>query len=159
MKKSGFPVTSVLLVSLLLASPVLLAQNNASFPGIEALMTPGEYQAAGLEKLSPAEREALNDFLIRYTAEDSQVLFNNDEDVKKAVEEQEIVSVIVPPFKGWSGDTVFNLENGQVWQQRLGGNYPYRGPSPKVRITKNFMGFYRMELIESGKAVQVKRLK
>lgn len=144
---------------LLLASSALHAGEGGSFPGIEQLMTPEEYRAAGLQKLTPAEREALDRFLVRYTAEDSQVLFNNDEEVKKAVDEQVIVSVIQPPFNGWSGDTVFRLENGQVWQQRLGGNYPYRGSNPEVRITKNFMGFYRMELTENGKAVAVKRLK
>ena len=154
MKVTVFP----LLCAMLLASPLLLAQESATFPGVEALMTPEEYRAAGLEKLTPAEREALNSFLIRYTAEDSQVLLNTDEEVKKAVDEQEIVSVIEQPFKGWSGDTVFRLENGQVWQQRQRGNYPYRGTHPEVRITKNFMGFYRMELTENGKAVAVKRL-
>ncbi len=139
MKASGYS----LLCALLLASCTVLAQEDSTFPGVEALMTPEEYRAAGLEKLSPAERAALNSFLIRYTAEESQVLFNSDPEVKKAVEEQEIVSVIEGPFKGWTGDTVFRLENGQVWQQRLRGNYYYSGTSPEVRITKNFMGFYK----------------
>ncbi|MEE4145617.1 MAG: hypothetical protein V2I26_12505 [Halieaceae bacterium] len=148
-----------LLCAVLLASAAVLAQDGTTFPGVEELMTPEEYRAAGLEKLTPAERQALNSFLIRYTAEDSVMLFNTDEEVKKAAQEQEIVSVIQQPFKGWSGDTVFRLENGQVWQQRQRGNYPYRGTRPEVRITKNFMGFYRMELTENGKAVAVKRLK
>ena len=143
----------------LLASAALHAEERGSFPGIEKLMTPQEFQATELHKLTPAEREALDRFLVRYTAEDSQVLFNNDEEVKKAVDEQVITSIILPPFSGWSGDTVFRLQNGQVWQQRQGGNYPYRGSNPEVRISKNFMGFYRMELTENGKAVAVKRLK
>lgn len=146
-------------LTLLLLSAVIQAQERNSFPGVEALMTAEEYRAAGLEKLNATEREALNDWLIRYTAEDSQVLFNSDEDVKKATREQEIVSVIQQPFSGWSGDTVFTLANGQVWQQRRQGNYPYRGSNPEVRITKNMLGFYTMELVENGKAVLVKRLK
>lgn len=154
MKVTGYS----LLCAMLVASCTVLAQDDSTFPGVEALMTPEEYRAAGLEKLTPAERKALNSFLIRYTAEESQVLLNSDEEVKKAVEEQEIVSVIQQPFKGWSGDTVFRLENGQVWQQRQRGNYPYRGTHPEVRITKNFMGFYKMELTENGKAIAVKRL-
>jgi hypothetical protein len=147
------------LCATLLACSAALAQDSATFPGVEALMTPEEYRAAGLEKLTPAERGALNSFLIRYTAEESQVLLNSDEEVKKAVEEQEIVAVIQQPFKGWSGDTVFRLDNGQVWQQRQRGNYYYTGSKPEVRITKNIMGFNKMELIENGKAVGVKRLK
>jgi len=149
----------VWVVTLILASQPLLAEDDASFPGIEALMTAQEYEAAGIDKLTDAEREALNHWLIRYTVEDSKVLLRTDEEVKKAAQEQEILAAIQSPFKGWSGDTIFTLDNGQVWQQRRGGNYHHLGSSTRVRITKNLMGFYRMELLENGKSVQVKRLK
>ncbi len=134
---------------------------SGSFPGVEALMTPAEYRAAGLEKLTPQERKALDQWLIRYTAEDAPVLLNNDEEVKQAVQEQEIVSTIVSPFAGWSGNTVFTLANGQVWQQRRQSKYAYTGnaAAPEVRITRNFMGFYSMELLETGTKVLVKRVK
>ena len=134
---------------------------SGSFPGIEALMTPAEYDAAGLGKLTPQERQALDQWLIRYTAEDAPVLLNSDEEVKQAVQEQEIVSTIVSPFDGWSGNTVFTLANGQVWQQRRQSKYAYTGSSaaPEVRITRNFMGFYSMELLETGAKVLVRRVK
>jgi hypothetical protein len=156
MKIIGLPLA---LSALVLFSPALPAEDDV-FPGFEALMTEQEYQAAGLSKLTAAERDALNRWLIRYTAEDSQVIYQENEEVIQAVEEQEILSAILPPFNGWWGDTIFKLENGQVWQQRQGGNYPYHGdPKPQVKITKNFMGFFRMELVAKGKVVQVKRLK
>jgi hypothetical protein len=148
----------LLLATLLAATGSSIAQDGKSFPGIESLMTAEEYKAAGMDKLTPAERDALNSFLIRYTAEDSEVMRNTDEDVIKAVEEQEILSSIKPPFKGWSGNTVFRLENGQTWQQRRRGNYKHMGTDTRVRITKNFMGFHRMEMVDSGKSVQVKRV-
>jgi hypothetical protein len=153
------PTQILLLSALVFASSTLRAQDGASFPGIETLMSPQEYKAAGIDKLTPSQRDALNQWLIRYTAEDSQVLFSTDKEVRKAIEVQEITSVIQQPFKGWSGDTVFRLENGQVWQQRRRGNYRYMGARPEVKITKNIMGFFRMELVENGKSVQVKRLK
>jgi len=155
--KFGLPV----LLSIAIFTPGLLAaqEEAKTFPGIEVLMTPEEFQAAGLDKLTPAERASLNGFLIRYTAEEAPLLLSTDEEVLQAVQEQEIISVIQQPFKGWSGDTVFRLENGQVWQQRRHGNYAYRGSHPEVIISKNFMGFFRMELVENGKAVQVKRIK
>ena len=143
----------------LLATPTVWAEDGDSFPGIEALMTADEYRAAGIDKLSSEERAALNRWLIRYTAEDSQVFLNTDEQVQEAVKEQATTASIVQPFKGWSGKTIFTLDNGQVWQQRRRGNYVHTGGSTEVLITKNFMGFYRMELVESGKAVQVQRLK
>jgi hypothetical protein len=146
-------------LSLIAWSSLATAEREGSFPGIEALMTPEEYRAAGMDKLSEAEREALNRFLIRYTAEDSEVMRNTDEEVIEAVEVQEILSAVKPPFKGWSGETVFQLENGQVWQQRRRGNYRHTGDDTRVRITRNFLGFHRLEVLSTGKAVQVKRLK
>jgi hypothetical protein len=146
------------ILMLLMAGP-LYAEDKETFPGIKSLMTPQEYEAAGLDKLTPAERQALDNFLIRYTAEDASILISSDEEVKKAIVEQEIVSTIVGPFEGWSGNTRFQLENGQLWQQRTRGNYYYKGPAREVKITKNFMGFHRMELVENGKAVGVKRIK
>ena len=151
---------TLLMLTLVCSSSCLYAAGDSSFPGIEALMTADEYKASGVDKLSPAEMEALNRWLIRYTAEDSEVLRNTDEEVIEAAYEQETISTILPPFKGWSGETSFKLENGQVWQQRRRGNFAYTGAAnPEVRITKNFMGFYRMEILESGKSVQVKRVR
>jgi hypothetical protein len=150
-----------LLICFGLVSVLAAAGKDGSFPGIEALMTPAEYRAAGLDKLTPQERRALDQWLIRYTAEDAPVLIRSDEEVKKAVQEQEIVAKIVSPFNGWSGNTIFTLDNGQVWQQRRQSKYAYTGSAsaPEVRITRNFMGFYSMELLEDGTKVLVKRVK
>ncbi|RLA47320.1 MAG: hypothetical protein DRR04_03040 [Gammaproteobacteria bacterium] len=150
---------AIVWTALMLASAGLPARDSSSFGGIEALMTAQEYEAAGIGKLSAAEREALNRWLIRYTVEDSKVLLRTNEEVIKAAQEQEIFAVIQRPFSGWSGDTIFTLDNGQVWQQRRRGNYHHIGSSTDIRITKNLMGFYRMELLENGQSVQVKRLK
>ncbi len=151
----------LLLLAAMVAVPGLAVSEEGTFPGIRALMTQAEYQAAGLEKLTAQERKALDQWLIRYTAEDAPVLLDSDEEVRQAVQDQEIVSIIVSPFDGWSGNTVFTLANGQVWQQRRQGRYAYTGAAsaPEVRITRNFMGFYRMELVEDGNAVLVKRVK
>lgn len=155
------PEFCIFLLCVIAAGLAVAAGRDGGFPGIEALMTPAEYEAAGLEKLTPRERDALDQWLIRYTAEDAPALITNDAEVKKAAREQEIRSTVMPPFDGWSGNTVFTLANGQVWQQRRQGNYAYTSSAtaPEVRITRNFMGFYRMELLESGARVLVKRIK
>jgi hypothetical protein len=146
------------------------AAETSTFPGVQRLMSDQEFADSGLDKLSPQEIKALNQWLIRYTAGEAQVLVTTDEEVKaqvlvttdeevKAADHSlEILSSIVPPFKGWSGDTVFKLENGQVWQQRRRGNYFYAGSDTRVSITKNFMGFHKLTVLESGKSVQVNRL-
>ena len=147
------------LTVLTLVTNSCLAQAQSSFPGIENLMTAEEYKAAGIDGLSKEQRQALNHWLVRYTAEDSEVLRNTDEDVIEAGEQTEILSTISGNFRGWSGKTMFKLENGQVWQQRRRGNYAHTGANPAVSITKNFLGFYRLELVDSGKSVQVQRVK
>ena len=170
------PLLFRLLVLCAALSPTgaVMARDDPGFPGIEKLMTPGEYRAAGIDRLTPAQREALNQWLIRYTAGDSQVPLNTDGEIgeatgesreaagesREAAGEREIIAHLGENFSGWTGETLFRLDNGQVWQQRRRGFYTYRGPAnPAVRITKNFMGFYRMEMVESGKSVQVKRVK
>ena len=44
---------------------------RATGPDVRVLMTPEEFQAAGLDKLSPQELEALNRWVVRYTAGDA----------------------------------------------------------------------------------------
>jgi multidrug efflux pump subunit AcrA (membrane-fusion protein) len=74
-------------------------------------------------------------------------------------DQDEFESRLVEPFTGWEGKTVFRLENGSVWRQRLPGRYLHReGDLPQVRIEKNFMGFYQMELLGYDRKIGVTRL-
>lgn len=133
-----------------------IAQAEETFPGIEKLMTAEQFEAAGLHKLTPAEREALDRWLIGYTAVDAPVMLATNEEVQEVEQEHEIHASIEPPFKGWSGDTVFRLDNGQVWRQRLQGRMHYAGDDTRVVIKKNFLGFYKMTHLDSGRSVGVK---
>ncbi len=146
-----------LLLSLALSGFIAatIAQDN-SFPGIEGLMSAEQYKAAGLDKLTPAERDALNDWLLNYTAVDAPAMLRDNEEVKEAEQSHEVHASIKQPFKGWSGETIFYLDNGQVWRQRLQGNMHYRGDDNRVVIKKNFMGFYKMTHLATGKSVGVK---
>lgn len=133
-----------------------LAADDKTFPGVRRLMSEEDFEASGLGKLSAEEIEALDAWLLRYTAGDATVLQKSNKEVRKATEEYEFVSRITGEFTGWSGKTVFRLENGQVWKQRLDGRYRHRGsPNPEVRIDRNWLGFYRMTVIESGRSVGV----
>lgn len=69
-----------------------------------------------------------------------------------------IVAKVLPSFRGWSGDTVFRLDNGQSWQQRTTGTLRYSGSDSTVRITKNFIGKYMMKHEDSRRSVGVKRV-
>lgn len=66
---------------------------------------------------------------------------------------------ILPPFRGWNGKTVFQLDNGQVWKQRVSGKFTYSGDDRRVVISQNSWGFYEMRLVDADRSVGVRRLK
>ena len=115
---------------------------ESDFPGIKSLMSVTDFEESGLDKLSDKELDALDAWLVRYTAGEAEVLQRSSKAVRAAEKDFEVESMILGDFKGWSGETVFRLDNGQIWQQRLDGKYKYRGPAnPAVRISKNWLGF------------------
>ncbi len=146
--------TWILTAGLLVVAATTAAGED--FPGIEKLMSAEEYRAAGLDKLSPAERAALNQWLITYTAVEAPAMLRESETVKEVEQAHEIEANINQPFEGWSGETLFYLDNGQVWRQRLRGRHVYRGDDTRVVIKKNAFGFYRMTHLATGKSVGVK---
>ena len=89
-------------------------------------MSPGEFKAAGLEKLSPEELERLNAWLKGYRETTVQAA------EKKATKEGRrkidvLVSRIVGPFYGLTGNTIITLEDGTMWKQ-ANKNDRYKGP-------------------------------
>ncbi len=142
----------------LLLTPAIAAEAP---PDVRALMTADEFNAAGLERLSPAELEALNRWLLRYTAQQASELGQHSELVKEEVRKVEVEGVrtrIEGEFFGWDGDTVFRLENGQVWKQRLPGRWSYRASSPEVELSKNFLGYWMLRVLEADRSVGVTRV-
>lgn len=129
---------------------------------VRDLMSADEFEAAGLERLSREEIDALNAWLLRYTAREAPVLRTSNEVVReevRKVEAEVIKSRIDGDFDGWSGKTVFVLQNGQIWQQRMGGSWRHHAIAPEVEIRKNFMGFWDMQMVDGGRQVGVKRLR
>lgn len=149
-------LTSALLCAAFSAAPALATD---AFPGVEKLMSTEQFEAAGLHKLTPAEREALDRWLVSYTAEEAPEMLRSNPEVRAAEESIRIEARIKQPFEGWSGDTLFYLDNGQVWRQRLRGRYFHRGDDAAVVIEKNLLGFYKMTVTSSGKSIGVTRLR
>jgi hypothetical protein len=153
------PMQSVIrLLWLLLAATAFPATSIAAekdFPGIEHLMTADEFARAGLDKLTPAQMAALHDWLVHYTAGPADVVQKTSVEVKKASEDFRIVAHVLPPFTGWTGQTIFRLDNGQAWRQRISGRYSYNGQDTEVVITRNFAGFYVMTLTASGRSIGI----
>ena len=62
-------------------------------------------------------------------------------------------------FRGWDGNTIFRLDNGQVWQQRVGGKYrSSKLMDPEVEVEKGRFGYY-LKVLSSGRSVGVKRIR
>jgi hypothetical protein len=138
-------------------------------------MTDEQFARAGLDKLSDEELTYLSDWLSGKVDEEKEKVVNEiipagenrfgaDEQIQRNVnrirpEPTELVSRIPGPFDGWDGDTVFHLENGQVWKQSQRDKFSVRLEDPVVTIEKGILGAYFLSVEGFGSRVKVKRLK
>lgn len=136
-----------------------------SFSTLEERMSAKQFAEAGLDKLSAEELAALNAWLqgnpagtstsptaVAATPE-SRVGFRDDS-VKGTV-----VSALDGTFTGFTGSTVFRLENGQVWQQTE--NKTMRGVSverPMITIEPGMLGSWRLQVEGFNMQTKVKRI-
>ena len=158
----NFQIITVLFLALCVLSPIHAWAQGAEFPGVQKAMSPQEYDAAGLQKLTPDERTRLDEFIRRFVSSSSQVAAQKA--VDRAVKERKatppdiIQSRIVGPFTGFTGSTVFTLENGQRWRQaQPDSRYFPKVESPPVIIAKDTIG-YRM-YVAGGGDVRVSRIR
>ncbi|HRP35811.1 MAG TPA: hypothetical protein PLI48_08020 [Gammaproteobacteria bacterium] len=61
-------------------------------------------------------------------------------------------------FLGWTGDTVFRLENGQVWKQVESGSFGMRLENPEVEISRGWFGGYFLSVEGLNRRVRVERV-
>ena len=147
-------LTALFLLGVGLTSLKAAEAENPEFPGVEKAMTPADYEAAGLQKLEPAERAKLDEFIRNYVAVSNERVATSA--VDKAVKENKVTapeviqSRIVGPFTGYNGRTTFTLENGQRWaQSQRDSRYFPKIDSPPVVIVKAGFG-YRMHIAGGG---------
>lgn len=96
-------------------------------------------------------------------------IFRNGSDYKLIIEDFEepvickkvknvIETQIDGEFKGWEGETIFKMKNGQIWQQSSYAYLYHYAYSPKVIIYKSSSG-YVMKVAGVEKTINVKKLK
>ena len=83
--------------------------------------------------------------------------FGNETIAQVDEEPDQITSRILGEFKGWSGYTKFQLENGQVWQQSSKGLLIVRINNPTVIIKKSFFGTYTLNVEGVNSSIKVRR--
>jgi hypothetical protein len=153
---------------LLILSCMLASAADAPFT---STLTPEERKAAGVDALTPEQLARLDAFVQRYNA--GEVAREVDVAVKVAREEEkqearrrimkeeklDVESRIVGDISGWKGGTIFNLENGEAWQQSNQESYYYgRVSNPKVVIKEAGLSGNWM-FIEGFPPLRVRRVK
>ena len=86
-------------------------------------------------------------------------LADNRASEKKPASDSSFEARLTGNFTGWSGKTVFRLDDGQVWRQRSAANYRHRGTDMRVKFKKNWMGGWEMTVVSSRKTVLVSKVK
>lgn len=139
------------------AAGTLHAQQEASAQAIEQRMSPAEFKAAGLDKLSKAELQQLNNWINGVKT----VYVEKRVEVEKPKESTEdINSQLVGEFRGWRGNTTFTLQNGQVWQQMDNTElFASKQMNPKVRLAYSSFSGWKLQVDGYNSWVKVKRVK
>ncbi len=142
--------------TLTIAPDLARAQSEEDRPvSIAQLMTPEEVGATGLRELAPEQLQALSAWLDGYRiAIERRAVMAADEDYSPP--ELVIETRIDGDFDGWVGDTVFRLENGQIWQQISPSAKYHTAHQPKVTITRSP---YLMRVEGVPIEIEVRRLK
>ena len=159
----------------------VLAQVAAA--DLQAQMTPEQFKAAGLDKLSTTELSNLNAWLrSKVQAESSlaaeQARKETTQQIEKAKEDgrQEVIvknrgffdfgssepitGALQGEFRGFGKGRVYVLDNGQEWEQTdTTSVVGVRKQSPKVSIKPGVMGVWYMKIDGYNTAAKVRRIK
>lgn len=123
-------------------------------PRVAQDTTPTAASEGTPEATSEAASESTGDTTEKYPGG-----YRTQKEVKKDKKvKYQLVAKVIPAFRGWSGKSLFRLDNGQVWQQRMPGKLRYGGTDSVVTITQNIMGKFVLEHRGTGRAVGVKRV-
>lgn len=165
-------IRRIISIALLCALPALAVaqpgpQTSDQRP-IEQRMSPEQFRAAGLDKLSPDELAALNAWL-RGTlqAETARAAAQAEQQVKDVNRgffdfgsADPIVARMVGEFRGFEKGQRYTLDNGQVWEQteraRLAG---VKLTNPEVVITPGVLGVWWMKVGNYNTRAKVRRIK
>jgi hypothetical protein len=97
-------------------APVRAAREETS-GDIQQMMTPGEFKAAGLDKLSTEELQKLNAWLQGYREVTEKAATKKATAVASRTKLDLLVSRVDGQFNGLTGRTVIRLQDGTVWKQ------------------------------------------
>jgi len=168
------------LVAVLLA--LCAAASAVAAEGFLKNLPADQFAAAGLNKLTAGELARLEQLIAereagaKAAAEPApaapkpeakvagpgwlRALVTLQETAEKPDAAEAIVTRLAGDYEGWSGKTLFQLENGQIWQQAGGGErIDDKRRAPAVKIYPGMMGAYWLEIEGVRERVKVKPVK
>jgi len=172
-----------LAIALSLPAGAALAQRAVN-GNLQQEMSPAQFKAAGLDKLSPSELAALNDWLhgkveqvAQQAAAQAGTAAASDVALAQAREEgrQEVIvknrgffdfgsnepieSTIAGEFTGFGKGRRFVLANGQEWEQTEPTSLSARKQAPKVTLKPGIAGVWYMRVEGVNTTPKVRRVK
>ncbi|WP_109124052.1 hypothetical protein [Dyella sp. C11] len=131
-----------LLFSAALVVPMVSLAADQYVP-LQQRMTPEEFKAAGLDKLSPDELKTLDTWLSGHGKVVTKTVDQEGKPVFYPSSEKAgpIQAHVQGGFSGFSGHTQLTLDNGQVWQQVDSTKLScMTSQNPKITIRRSLMG-------------------
>jgi hypothetical protein len=130
-------------------------------------MSAADFKAAGLQKLSPQELEHLDAWLKAHGVSGATAAKAGAEEGFRAKgffgsgsDAGPVQTRIKGTIKGWSGHTVFELDNGQVWQQTDGTEFNIPAvTNPAVTIEQGLMGSWMLKIEGYNHSARVTRVR
>lgn len=144
-------------------------------------LTPERMRELGLDRLTPEQLEKLGVEIENYRQDQAVTAattaveeYRKKEEpgvVRRALDlfqskqreesRERITAILVGPFTGWDGKTLFNLDNGQVWRQSRSDTYITKTQSNvPVVVYKAPSGYWRLRVLDDeGAWVTVVRIK
>lgn len=155
--------------------------------GFLGQLSPEQKQRLGLDQLTPAQRAELDAAIESYRrtgevaaarmAAEAAVaeyrkqeepgvisraleVFKRNAEDRPAAEAERVTAVLQGKFTGWSGNTLFRLDNGQVWRQASTDNYYSKArEGVPVVLYKSASGYWRLRVLDDeGAWVTVRRV-
>jgi hypothetical protein len=128
-------------------------------PAVFQTMSPAEAEATGIERLTPAERQRLEAWIVRLSSNVARLAASSVCQPTQAPEPAAgLETRIAGDFTGWDGSTVVVLENGQLWQQTSFDRVATYIQSPRVSLVSNGRE-WRMSVEGVGPVVPVRRVR
>lgn len=142
---------------------LLAAAPAAQLLKVDQVMTPEELRETGVAGLTKAQRQAFDSWLNRYTLRILNVASKPEQTPPNTVSGRSscspaIESTISGEIEGWDGETIFKLDNGQIWQQAEYDYTYFYAYRPDVTIYQTSAGC-RMKVEDETETVLVKRVK